>query len=147
MHSATVCRRKRRVMSWLAMAAALAVAGCGGGDGKPARQPVHGSVNIDGKPTAGVMVIFCPVDGSPEVQRMRPSGTTGADGTFQLISVTPNDGAPAANYKVLVQWPASNGEDRLRGRYMNLEKTPFKVEIKPGTNDLPPFEVKIEVIA
>jgi hypothetical protein len=139
-------------MTWLAMAAALAVAGCGG-DGKIARYPVHGTVTIDGKPTAGVMLIFCPTDGSPEVQKLRPSGFTEADGTFQLISITPNDGAPAAHYKVLIQWPSGSstpnaagrvggGEDRLRGRYMNLEKSPFTVEIKPGTNNLPPFEVK-----
>jgi hypothetical protein len=132
------------------MAGLLVSAGCGG-DGKVPRSPVIGSVNIDGKPTAGVMLIFCPTDGSPEVQKLRPSGMTGPDGKFQLISITPNDGAPPAHYKVLIQWPSGTpgasgrvgtGEDRLHGRYMNLDKSPFTVEIKPGMNDLPPFEVK-----
>jgi hypothetical protein len=153
MHLATVCRRnQRQVMTGFAMAAALTLAGCGG-DGKIARYPVQGGVNIDGKPTAGVMVIFCPTDGPPDVQKLRPTGITGADGKFQLISVTPNDGAPAAHYKVLIQWPAgtgkpdaagnvAGGEDRLHNRYMMLDQSPFSVEIKSGTNDLPPFEVK-----
>jgi hypothetical protein len=139
-----------RALALAGIASLLSVAGCGG-DGKVARYPVNGSVNIDGKPTAGVMLIFCPTDGSPEVQKLRPSGFTNPDGKFQLISITPNDGAPAAHYKVLIQWPAGspsgggtirNGADRLRGRYMNLENSPFTVEIKPGTNDLPPFDVK-----
>jgi hypothetical protein len=138
-----------RVLAWAGIASLLAIAGCGG-DAKLARYPVNGSVNIDGKPAAGAMVIFCPTDGSPEVQKLRPSGFTGPDGKFQLISITPNDGAPAAHYKVLIQWPGGTpsasgvgtGDDRLHGRYMNLEKSSFTVEIKPGSNDLPPFEVK-----
>lgn len=153
MHLEKVLRRGYgQLFVWAGMASLLVATGCGG-DGKVPRSPVNGSVNIDGKPTAGVMLIFCPTDGSPEIQKLRPSGTTGPDGKFQLISITPNDGAPAAHYKVLIQWPSGSstpsasgmvggGEDRLRGRYMNLEKTPFLVEIKPGANDLPPFEVK-----
>lgn len=137
---------------WVVLANALMIPGCGG-DGKIAREPVHGSVNIDGKPAQGAMVIFCPIGGSPELQKMRPSGFTDASGKFELISVNPKDGAPVGQYKVLVQWPAGSGaagsgstmgtgEDRLHGRYMNLEKSPFTVEIKAGTNDLPPFDVK-----
>jgi hypothetical protein len=139
-------------MTSVALAVMLSMSGCGG-DGKVARYPVNGSVNIDGKPTAGVNVIFCPTDGPPEIQRLRPSGFTGADGKFQLITITPNDGAPAAHYKVLIQWPSKpgnpnipgsgpSGEDRLHSKYMMLDQSPFQVEIKPGTNDLPPFEVK-----
>jgi hypothetical protein len=141
----------RRYFCLAGLAGFLLMAGCGG-DGKVARSPVHGSVNIDGKPAAGVMLIFCPTDGSPAVQKLRPYGVTDAEGKFQLISINPNDGAPAAHYKVLIQWPSGasspetgvrgGGVDRLQGRYMNLDKTPFTVEIKPGTNDLPPFEVK-----
>jgi hypothetical protein len=140
-----------RVWVSAALATALMIAGCGG-DGKVARSPVHGSVNVDGKPTSGVMVIFCPTDGPPEVQKLRPTGFTDAEGKFQLISIDPTDGAPPGHYKVLIQWPggpknamgglAGSGPDQLQGRYMNLEKTPFTVEIKPGSNDLPPFEVK-----
>lgn len=129
----------------------MAIAGCG--DGKIGRYAVNGSVNVDGKPAAGVMVIFCPVSGSEELKKMRPFGITEADGKFQLTSVQKADGAPAGQYKVLMQWPAQSrepsrdggvqmGPDRLQGRYMNLEKSQFTVEVKSGTNDLPPFELK-----
>jgi hypothetical protein len=153
MHLSTRLRFGYRLLFvWMALAGILAAGGCGG-DSKVRRYPVNGSVNVDGKPAAGVMLIFCPTDGPPEVQKLRPSGFTDADGKFQLMSITPNDGAPAAHYKVLVQWPTGSttpnaagmiggGQDRLKGRYMNLEKSPFTVDIKPGTNDLPPFDVK-----
>src|SRR5689334_8436765 len=106
MHLPIVGRRKhRQAVAWLTMGAALAVAGCGG-DGKVARSPVHGSVNVDGKPAFGVMVMFCPVDASPEVQKLRPTGFTDAEGKFQLISISANDGAPPGHYKVIMQWPS-----------------------------------------
>ena len=74
-------------------------------------------------------------------------------------------GAPAGKYAVLIQWrtkvegadapkPAPKKgrravvtdkpdgvPDRLEGRYMNAEKSPFRVEVKPGENDLEPFDV------
>ncbi len=135
----------------LLVLALLGLVGCG--DGKISRYPINGSVNVDGKPAAGVMVIFCPVGGSPELQKMRPFGITDADGKFQLTLIEKADGAPAGQYKVLMQWtlksdvPAQGGgvqmgPDRLQGRYMNLEKSQFTVDVKAGTNDLPPFELK-----
>jgi hypothetical protein len=63
-------------LSFLALGLSTWV-GCG--DGKVARYPVIGSVNIDGKPADGAMVIFCPTDGSEEVMKLRPFGYTGPD--------------------------------------------------------------------
>jgi hypothetical protein len=136
----------------LIVAGLVAWAGCG--DGKLARYPVHGSVNIDGKPAEGVMVIFCPVGGSEEVQKMRPTGVTGADGKFELTTLTGNDGAPAGEYKIIAQWlgkmgkdkfvrPAVEGEtDKFKGKYMNLEKSELKATVDKAATDLPPFELK-----
>jgi hypothetical protein len=142
----TLCR----ATLYLGAAGILAVTGCG--DGKIGRNKINGSVNVDGKPTGGVMVIFCPVGGSPELQKMRPFGFTGNDGKFELTSVEKGDGAPEGQYKVLMQWPGTSGDardgggtmgpDKLKGRYMNLEKSQFTVDVEPGTNDLPPFELK-----
>lgn len=99
------------------------------------------------------MVIFCPTSGTAEVKKLRPFGITEADGKFQLTSVEKGDGAPAGQYKVIMQWPAQSrepsrdgglqmGPDRLQGRYMNLDKSQFNVEVKSGSNDLAPFELK-----
>jgi hypothetical protein len=125
--------------------------GCG--DGKVKRNPVNGSVNVDGKPAGGVMLLFVPVDGTPEFQRLRPMGITGPDGKFSLNTFGNGDGVPAGQFKVLITWPGKSngpsrdgpgqmGPDQFKGRYNNLEKTEFNVDVKPGGIDLPPYELK-----
>jgi len=97
--------------------------------------------------------MFCPVGGSEATKSLRPQGFTNAEGRFELISRKQGDGVPPGQYKVLIQWPAivngqvgdggqGLGNDRLQGRYWNLEKTTLTAEVKPGKNELPPFEIK-----
>jgi len=127
----------------------LAILGCG--DGKIVRYPVTGTVKVDGKPVTGAMVVLCPVEGPEELMRERPVGSTGPDGKFLLTTLEKDDGAPAGQYKVLVQWlsGAPQGDvdrgggpvDRLRGKYFNLERTPLTATISEGPTDLPPFEL------
>jgi hypothetical protein len=129
------------------------VAATGCGKGKLPRYPVHGSVNVDGKPADGAMVIFCPVTASEEAKTKRPFGMTGADGKFELTTIVQGDGAPPGDYKVLVQWPSNGGgdnrdgmrsigPDRLKGKYMNLEKAELTATVQEASTDLPPFELK-----
>jgi hypothetical protein len=128
----------------------VSLVGCG--DGKLALYPVTGSVLVDGKPAAGAMVIFCPVEGksSPELQRERPFGNTGPDGKFALTTFKKDDGVPLGEYKILVQWNTPGAaydaragtRDQLRGRYMNLESTPLAATITEETLELPPFDLK-----
>ena len=99
------------------------------GGGKLKTYPVTGTVLVDGKPADGAMVIFCPINPGPEIEQLRPSGKTDATGAFALMTFESGDGAPAADYKVLVKWPAPAqvdardgrggrpGPDRLRGKY------------------------------
>jgi hypothetical protein len=130
----------------------FAVAGCG--EGKIPLYPVTGKVLVDGQPAAGAMVIFCPIEGSEELMRERPLGIAGADGTFLLTTFLKDDGAPAGQYKVIAQWTTNStsadprragrgggGVDRLRGKYFNLDRTPFTATIEEGTNELAPFEL------
>jgi hypothetical protein len=124
--------------------------GCG--DGKLPLYPVTGTIMVDGKPADGAMVIFCPLESSsPELRKERPFGTTGPDGKFKLTTFLQDDGIPLGEYKVLVQWipagaaydeRAGGGADRLRGRYMNLEKTPLQTTITKEALELPPFDLK-----
>jgi hypothetical protein len=138
-----------RVATQLAAAIALApIIGCGDG-GLPVYS-VTGTVKVDSKPADGVMVIFCPTEGADELMKLRPYGLTGPDGTFRLTTFDPADGAPAGNYKVIMQWPAqvsgkgdermASGRDRLRGRYMNLDRSQFTAKIEDDT-ELPPFDL------
>jgi hypothetical protein len=145
-----ICASQRAILC-LTIASLMAFSGCS--DGKIGRNKVNGVVNVDGKPAPGMMVIFCPIGGTPEFQKARPMGLTKEDGTFEVNTFGGADGAPAGQYKVLMNWPAKSkgpsrdgmgqmGFDRLQGRYNNLEKSPFTVEVKSGTNDLQPFELK-----
>jgi serine/threonine-protein phosphatase CPPED1 len=146
------CRRAERFLFYFTAAGVLLIVG-GCGDKQIRRYPVHGSVNVDNKPVEGVMVIFCPVGGPEELQNKRPQGVTGPDGKFQLTTLTKDDGAPAGEYKIIAQWfdkigtdkfgrPSVDGEDRLKSKYMNLEKSELKATVKEGATDLPPFELK-----
>jgi hypothetical protein len=102
------------------------------------------------------MVIFVPTSTDPQAERKRPFGIADAQGRFNLMTLEPGDGAPAGEYKVLVQWPAPNrqaneqwsggrerlGPDRLQGRYFNLEKTTLTATVEEQANELPPFELR-----
>ena len=148
---ATTCAYKRATLC-LALLGLITLAGCG--DKTTPRYPVNGSVRVDGQAANGVMVIFCPVDAAPDVMKERPFGFTEPDGSFKLTTLKPADGAFAGHYKIIFQWPekaakplsdggrSMGGADRLQGRYMNLAKSQITADIKAGTNDLPPFELK-----
>jgi hypothetical protein len=71
------------------------------------------------------------------------------------MTFDPGDGAPAGDYKVLIQWPApvsaeaargggraAVGPDRLRGKYFNLDKTTLAATVQEQANELSPFELQ-----
>jgi hypothetical protein len=139
--------------SWVVATPLLAILGLvttsGCGDGKLETYPVTGTVKVDSKPADGAMVIFCPTTGTEELMKMRPFGYAGPDGKFEVTTFDKADGLPAGDYKVLIRWAAgAQGDtrafsaDRLRGKYMNLDKTPFTAKIDSSTAELPPFELQ-----
>lgn len=111
-------------------------------------QPVRGTCLVTGRPAPGARVVFVPVTagrGSPA------SGVAGPDGTFRLTTVTKDDGAMEGEYAVTITWPdpnRTNGDgtgdtaDRLRGAYRDPAKPFCRTTIRPGENELPPFEIK-----
>jgi hypothetical protein len=142
-----------RATLYLGLAGVLAVTGCG--DGKIARYPVSGSVQVDGRPAEGAIVVFCPVDAGAELKDLRPSGLADAQGVFQLMTIQPSDGAPAGKYKIIVKWPApprpgaedrdgrgpKPGPDRLKGKYYDLDRSPLTATVEKKSNQLAPFEL------
>ncbi|MFO0809262.1 MAG: hypothetical protein U0746_11600 [Gemmataceae bacterium] len=128
----------------------IGLAGCARDAGTPV-YPVRGKVLFDGKPTERALVILHPVgDGGPAASR--PRGQVGPDGTFALTTFGTNDGAPAGEYLVTVEWwlspgRAGGGDDRppvnrLPGKYAKPESSGLKVRIAAGPNELQPFELK-----
>jgi hypothetical protein len=130
------------------------VSGCG--KGRIPTYPVTGAIVVDGKPAAGAIIVFVPNSTAEEEgQRERPFAIADAEGQFNLTTFEPGDGAPAGDYKALVQWPAplapeaargggraAVGPDRLKGKYFDLEKSALTATVAEESNELPPFELK-----
>jgi hypothetical protein len=85
-----------RTLWGLLLAASAGVAGCGG-QGKPVK--VNGVITLDGKPLPGATVTFLP---AAEGGRSA-SGLTEANGSFNLTTFKPGDGALPGEYKITVQ--------------------------------------------
>lgn len=145
----------RLLVGLFGLANLAVLAGCG--NGRIATYPAAGTVNVDGRPAEGAIVVFCPVDPSVELEHLRPAGKSDASGHFELTTFDPADGAPAGQFKVLVKWPAptpagedregrpgaaNKGPDRLKGKFYNLDTTPLTATIEEQSNELPPFELK-----
>jgi hypothetical protein len=130
----------------------LVCTSCGGGGGL---EPVRGKVLYKGEPAKGAVVSFHPVAGN-ELDTIPPTGVAGEDGSFSLSTRKPDDGAAPGHYVVTVVWPEPPGlkkakggipergaaADQLKGNYADKAKSTLKVEIKKGTNQLEPFDLK-----
>ncbi|NBO92960.1 MAG: hypothetical protein EBV06_11715 [Planctomycetia bacterium] len=137
-------------LRWFGLMILIGVMGCGSG-----LSSVTGKVMYKGTPAAGAVVVFHPKGASPESPR--PTGAVKENGTFSLETIT-TPGAAPGDYSVTVVWDAPatgkklkkgmGGEDereakadRLGGKYSNLNTTPLKVTINPGSNQLEPFQL------
>lgn len=126
----------------------IVLIGCGS-NARPRTVPVSGKVTVGGKATAGVSLSFHPLDQPDNL--VPATAKTRADGTFELSSFAPNDGAPPGAYAVTAVWPkqwTKIGEqefpvgDRLNGAYARKDRTPLKVTIREGVNQLEPIHLK-----
>lgn len=134
----------------LLVAAMAACAGCGDAESPrgPLPYPVKGSVTFQGKPAAGFHVSFVP-QFEQSGPAFAPSAETDATGHFELESYSPGDGAAPGDYAVTFTWPKSvpgpdpddapQRVDQLRGRYSDANRSPFKVTVEEGENQLEPF--------
>jgi hypothetical protein len=119
--------------------------GCGG-PRKAAVYPVAGTLTVSGQPAANAMVAFHPLDQAGS-QTALPVASTGPDGTYRLMTYAAGDGAPAGEYAVTVVWPDDSQprdecvddvtHDRFKGRYADPAKSPWRVTVGPGTNEVP----------
>ncbi len=82
-------------------------------------------------------------------RKFAPGGTTDKDGWFQLSSVTASDGAPEGEYAVTFTWPEPSKDpeegnlkvDRWQNKYGNPAASRWKIQIREGTSELPPFQL------
>jgi tetratricopeptide (TPR) repeat protein len=119
------------------------------------RVSVHlaqGQAFFNGKPMPNATVVLEPV-WTKEPKFPKPRAVIKDDGTFILATYGKDDGAPAGEYKVSVQWfvktdnrPEIEGgtlpQNVLPAKYANPESSGLNVEIKEGTNIIPPLQLK-----
>lgn len=119
--------------------------GCGG-PREAAVYPVAGTVTVSGQPAANAMVAFHPLERAGS-QTALPVASTGPDGGYRLMTYAAGDGAPAGEYAVTVVWPDDSQprdecadvvtHDRFQGRYADPARSPWRVTVGPGTNEVP----------
>jgi hypothetical protein len=138
--------------------AALMVAACcamAAGCSRPATGlvPVEGKALVNGKPAAGAIVTFHPVNGPDTAPR--PSGRVDEAGTFHLATAAANDGAAPGEYRVTVAWYlASNAPRRgaaadesvpvsqLPLRYVQPAATPLRVTVSADQREPLTLDIK-----
>jgi hypothetical protein len=119
---------------WTIAAALLLAIGCGREEGPP-RHPVAGSVLIDGKPQARVLVQLVRADDSGDAalgNDAYPSGYTDADGKFLIGKDEPQPGVVEGDYQLLFMWMSSgdlDAFDKLNGRYADRARSPHKIVV------------------
>ncbi len=140
-----------RLFAFIVISAIIATVGCGKQTPTgPTPFPVRGTVTYQGKPAAGFVVIFHPISPSGTATFI-PSGMTDANGRYHLHVYGDVDGAPAGKYSVTFEWPEKRAADpndipvdvdRLKGRFANVGKTPFKATVREGENEIETFHLK-----
>jgi hypothetical protein len=138
-------------------AAALAAAATGCGGGKDPREkpvfPASGRVLVNDRPAHEARVMLVPVGtaGGGDGFTPNPFAQVREDGSFEITTYAPGDGAPAGEYAVVVEWrkgrfPGSRdrGPDLLNKKYRDPKRSPLRVQITEGKNDLPPFHLKVD---
>ena len=114
------------------------LAGCGGDGLNPVEgQLVWSDTEEPAKELAGAGVTFeLPGKNTSHV------GTVQPDGTFQLMTAKPNDGAYAGEYTVVIGElrKSAGGElmapTKADARYADRSTSDLKAEVKPGRNKL-----------
>jgi hypothetical protein len=130
----------------------LAAPGCGG-DGLP-RQPIAGTVTLDGRPLTGGMVTFTPIEGEGPVV----TAVLGEDGTFSLARA---DGPVPDLYRVTL-WSRQPTGKKVRSpddpdQLIDEERevvpdryrlaSPLTAEVEEGGENTFAFEVTGEKLA
>ena len=132
------------------IALALTAVSCAPSEALKPVFPARGQVLFDGKPAAGALVVFHPIE-DPAPNVLDPRAVVEDDGTFTLSTHYALDGAPPGKYQVTVHRPGaggdapgqprSSGSGRLPTRYANRQTSGIAAEIRSGANTIPAFRL------
>ena len=112
--------------------------------------PTTGVVLVNGQPAADALVVFHHLE-DWGTRSIVPQAWTDSDGRFVLSTYAMEDGAPAGDYRVVVEWPAYHsgrniGPDRLGGKFATPKTSTLQAHVDKGTNELPPFDLKATLV-
>ena len=117
----------KKSMSALVCALITFSVGCGGSSDQPELGYVSGVVTLDGKPVAGVNVVF-----KPDVGRAAAANTD-AEGSFTLQYLDGVEGCKVGPNTVSFDWPpGSTNAVGIPAKYNGAEA--FKFDVKSGSN-------------
>ena len=127
----------------------LCLVSCSNKYGDHPPYPTFGRILVNGQAAAEARVVFHHVGDWGE-KSIVPQGWTDEEGKFVLTTYAMEDGAPAGEYKVVVEWPAYRrgknvGPDRLAGKFSKPDITSLTARVEKGTNDLPDFNLKADL--
>ena len=136
-------------------AALLVASGCGSAQDAD-RLPVYptsGKITFKGAVPEGAYVALRSRTKAkaPNGQEVVPTAQVQSDGTFGFSSYAANDGAPAGEYKLTVEWHKTvktAGGDPMLGpnllppQYSKTNTSPLSVVIAAGPNELAPIVLK-----
>lgn len=134
----------------------IALAGCGEQTDPTRLQvfPAKGQISFKGQSPVGASVVLFPKTAAPkgsDAPLVCPRGRVQSDGTFALTSYKADDGAPAGEYSVTLEWhklvKAPDGQpdlgpNLLPAQFSRPEKSPLVVKIAAGANTLAPIVLK-----
>jgi len=130
--------RKRWAGAILA-AAGLTAGGCNSGPARPPLAKVHGKVFHEGVPLTSGSVIFMPVSGmggaGPTDASHPAAGQIKSDGSYELSTDNPGDGAIVGEHKVaVVSVDFATKRSVIPEKYQTPGATPLSKTVKEGDN-------------
>ena len=137
-------RQMSRSIGWLALSSTVLLGISCGKKESPVFE-VHGQVLYEGKPVPHAFVVLHPLEGA-QIGAVRPSASTDNDGWgwFVLSSYHAEDGAPAGDYAVTVEWRKATSLDAdasllspnlLPAKYSKPVTSGLRISVRPGNNE------------
>ncbi|MCA9237439.1 MAG: hypothetical protein KDA44_18320 [Planctomycetales bacterium] len=132
----------------LGLAPAIAIATLLTGCSDPAVErvptyPVSGTLTHQGRPATGAFVTLHPT--TPLANAPTPRGSVAPDGTLRVSTYTANDGAPAGDYVMTVEWykPTNQGGELIPGpnviprKFASPKTSQLRVSVVERENVIP----------
>lgn len=119
-------KTRMHVRIGFALCSAAFLAGCGGSGDRPELGEVTGTVTLDDKPLAGVIIVFKPATGRPG------TATTDVDGHYELEYRHGVPGAKLGPNTISFEWPIGAAGPAIPEKYTT--KTELKEDVKAGDN-------------